>query len=254
MKKILVLMIFILTYSTLGIASPRIIRFGMEATYPPFEYVDESGQIRGYDVDIANALCGQMNAKCEFGIQSFGSLIPNLKLGKFDALISAVSITPARAKQVDFTPSYYELTGSFVAETKHNYSLDDISTKVKVIGAQTGSTFEQHLLDNYKGKISVRSYASIQDAFLDLKAKRIDMVLADTPIAIAFLKENNNAKEYGIVDKPIVDHASFGSGYGIAVRKGNPVFLKELNNALETIKANGTYEAITKKYFSVAVN
>lgn len=255
MKKFINLMmffLFILSSSTISHALQRVIRFGMEATYPPFEYVNEKGQIRGYDIDIANAICEQMQAKCEFGIQAFGSLIPSLKLGKFDALISAVSITSERSKQVGFTSSYYELTGSFVASIKNNYSLQDIKTKVKVIGTQSGTTFEGYLLAQYKQhKLQVRSYASIQDAFLDLKAKRVDMVLADTPIAIAWLKKDNNLKEYTIVDKPIVDHECFGSGYGIAVRKNNIALLNEINQALNTIKANGTYDAITSKYFTL---
>src|SRR5690606_17599012 len=91
------------------------IKFAMEATYPPFEYVDASGNIKGFDVDIANALCQQLKAQCEFSNQPFNSLIPSLQLGKFDAIISALGITTERAKQVSFTNPYYQPSGSFVA-------------------------------------------------------------------------------------------------------------------------------------------
>lgn len=229
-------------------ASVKAIQFAMEATYAPFEYMDESGKISGFDVDIAKALCQEMKAECIFSNQAFSGLIPGLQTGKFDALISALGITHEREKQVAFTQSYYEPSGSFIAPTTKRYTMAAIPGKV--IGVQIGSTFEQYLQANYGNKVTLKTYASIQDAFLDLTAERIDIVLADTPIAQAWLKQANNAKRYSLVSKPLVNNDYFGAGYGIAVRKDNTVLLQALNNALAKIKANGVYANITKKYFA----
>ncbi|VVC77009.1 ABC transporter arginine-binding protein 1 [Aquicella siphonis] len=228
-------------------ASAPVIRFATEATYPPFEYIDQTGQIKGFDIDIANALCAQIKADCTFSNQAFSSLIPSLKLGKFDALISALGVTPERQKQVAFTHSYYEPSGSFVAKTASHYLLTGLPGKT--IGVQQGSTFEKYLQDKYGNKVTVKTYASIQDAFLDLDSGRVDIVLADTPIALAWLKQGNKSKTYAIIEKPIVDHTYFGTGYGIAVNLNATALLDKLNKALAEIKANGTYDQITKKYF-----
>jgi arginine transport system substrate-binding protein len=246
MKKILFTIMTFLFCSMLNAAPIKTIRFAMEATYPPFEYVDESGQIRGFDIDIANALCKKLNAECTFYNQSFNSLIPSLKIGKFDALISALGVTPEREKQVAFTHSYYEPSGSFVAPTAKHYTLSDINGKT--IAVQQSSTFEKYLQDKYHDKVKMKTYASIQDAFLDLVSGRVEIVLADTPIALAWLKQNKSM-QYVIIENPVVDPKYFGTGYGIAVNQKNTDLLNALNTALAAIKADGTYDKIKKQYF-----
>jgi arginine transport system substrate-binding protein len=223
------------------------LRFATEATYPPFEFIDESGQIKGFDIDIANALCQQMKVQCTFSNQSFNSLIPSLKLGKFDALVAALGVTSDRQKQVDFTNSYYEPSASFVAPLSKHYTLSMLPGKT--IGVQAGSTFEKYLQDKYGNTITIKTYASVQEAFLDIVSGRVDVVIADTPIAQSWLKQNNNNKTFSIVEQPIVDHTYFGAGFGIAVRKNSTELVNSLNQALTEIKANGVYEKIFKKYF-----
>jgi arginine transport system substrate-binding protein len=251
MKKLTLLLGLILSLFATGklvLAAPiNTIRFATEATYPPFEFIDESGQIKGFDIDIANALCQQMKVQCTFSNQSFSGLIPSLQLGKFDGLISALGITPERLKQVDFTHSYYEPSGCFVAAKNKHYTISSLIGKT--IGVQQASVFEKYLQAKYAGKITIKTYASIQDAFLDLVSGRVDTVIADTPIATTWLKENDNSKQFAIVDGPISDPVYFGAGYGIAIRKNNTELLNLLNKALADIKANGTYDNIVKKYF-----
>jgi len=245
LKLLTILLILSMTHILMA-APNKTIRFATEATYPPFEFIDEAGEITGFDIDIAKALCQQMKVQCTFSNQSFNSLIPSLKLGKFDAIIAALGITSERQKEVDFTPSYYEPSASFIALTKKRYSISDMHGNV---GVQQGTVFEKYLNEKYKNNINIKTYASAQDAFLDLVSGRLDAVLVDTPIAVSWLLKNQNDKNYSIVEKPIVDHDYFGSGYGIAVNKNNNDLLNAFNQALIEIKANGTYEKIVKKYF-----
>ena len=226
----------------------KTIRFATEATYPPFEYLDASGKIKGFDIDLANALCAQMKVQCEFSNQTFQSLIPSLKLGKFDAVISTLNITPEREKQVAFTHPYYLPSGSFVGLTDKHYSLSNLTGKT--IGVQQSSTFEKYLQDKFGDKITIKTYAGIQDTFLDLASGRVDLVLADTPIAQEWLQRDNNSKQYSVIDKPFFDAHYFGTGYGIAVNQRNKELLTALNKALADVKANGTYTKIFNQYFS----
>jgi len=247
MKKLTILItsLTLLLFNISHAADIKTIRFATEATYPPFEYIDSTGKIKGFDIDIGYALCAQIKAQCEFSNQPFNSLIPSLKIGKFDAIISALGVTEERKKQVAFSNSYYEPSGSFVALNSKHYKISDMDGKI--IGVQQGSTFEKYLQVKYGKKVSIKTYASIQDTFLDLISGRVDVVLSDTPIAQAWLKQNNT--KYSIVEKPIIDQEYFGTGYGIAVRQDEVDLLNALNTALTTIKANGTYNKITKQYF-----
>lgn len=251
MKKIIIfLSAACILFSTSAMALPdKVIRFGTEATYPPFEYVNEFGQIKGFDIDIAKAVCQQMGAVCTFATQSFSSLIPSLKLGKFDAIIAAIGITPERQQQINFTNSYYVPSACFVAAKEKHYTLANIEGKT--IGVQEGTTFAKFLTDQYNGKVKIKTYASIQDAFLDLVAGRVDSVITDTPIASAWLKQDDNNQAYTIIDKPILDTAHFGAGYGMGVSKDNPELLAAFNTALAEIKANGTYDKLVSDYFGV---
>ncbi|MDN5682168.1 MAG: transporter substrate-binding domain-containing protein, partial [Ewingella sp.] len=114
MKKLLIAAV--LASVTLSASAAENIRFAMEASYPPFEFVDSGNKIQGFDVDLANAVCKEIQANCTFTNQAFDSLIPSLKFRRFDAVISGMDITPDREKQVAFSTPYYENSALFIAE------------------------------------------------------------------------------------------------------------------------------------------
>lgn len=246
-KKIVAGFLCVFSMHAVAAPAPMLIRFAMEATYPPFESMSPDGQIQGFDVDLAKAVCASINAECTFSNQAFNSLIPSIQIGKFDAIISAMTVTDERKQQVNFTTSYYEPSAAFVAPIGAKVDLSNLTGKV--VGAQQGSTFESYLKDKYAGKVTIKNYASVQDAFLDLISGRVDMVLADTPIVADWLKKSNHATQFALVGKPIVDHTYFGTGYAIAVNKNNAELLELLNQGLATVKKDGTLNKLTQSYF-----
>lgn len=164
MKKLLVAALF--GGLSLSAGAAETIRFATEASYPPFESVDASNQIVGFDIDLANALCKQIQATCTFSNQAFDSLIPGLKFRRYDAVIAGMDITPERQQQVSFTQPYYENSALFIAQKD---KLADIAAlKGKRVGVQNGTTHQKYLLDKHKD-ITVVPYDSYQNAVLDLK-------------------------------------------------------------------------------------
>lgn len=217
------------------------ITFAMEPSYPPFETTNEKGEIIGFDVDVANAICKEIQATCHFKSQSFDALIPSLKAKRFDAAISAMDITEARAKQVSFSNAYYDSTASYVA-LKGKADL----ASAKTIGVQNGTTFQQYTAAETK-QYNAKSYASLQDAILDLKNGRIDIIFGDTAVLSDMISKE---PEIQFVGEKVTNKKYFGNGLGIAVNKSSKELLESLNKGLETVKSNGEYQKIYDKWMT----
>ncbi|WP_435247023.1 arginine ABC transporter substrate-binding protein [Vibrio sp. nBUS_14] len=241
MKKIL--LASLIGLASFNAAAQDEIKFAMEATYAPFEYMDENNQIQGFDVDLANALCKEMKATCTFHNQAFDSLIPALKFKRYDAAISAMDITEARLQQVNFSDAYYDNSAAFISiEGK---IADQAALEGKRIGVQNGSTHQSYLLEQLPGVTAV-PYSSYQDAFIDMKNGRIDSVFGDTAVVAEWFKKEDNLTYVG---EQVTNQEYFGNGFGIAVNKSNPELVAQLNIALAAVKANGEYDKIFNKYF-----
>ena len=222
-------------------ANAQEITFEMEPSYPPFETTNEKGEIIGFDVDVANAICKEIQATCNFKSQSFDALIPSLKAKRFDAAISAMDITEARAKQVAFSNAYYDSSASYVA-LKGKADL----ASAKTVGVQNGTTFQQYTAAETK-QYNAKSYASLQDAILDLKNGRIDIIFGDTAVLSDMISKES---EIQFVGEKVTNKKYFGNGLGIAVNKSSKELLESLNKGLETVKANGEYQKIYDKWMT----
>ncbi|KAJ9433650.1 MULTISPECIES: arginine ABC transporter substrate-binding protein [Enterobacterales] len=241
MKKVVIAAL--LAGLSLSASAAQTLRFATEASYPPFEFVDSDNKIQGFDVDLANALCKEMDATCTFTNQAFDSLIPSLKFRRFDAVMAGMDITPDREKQVLFSKPYYDNSAIFIAQK--GKMADVAALKGKRVGVQNGTTHQKYLSDKHSD-ITVVPYDSYQNAVLDLKNGRIDAVFGDTAVVNEWLKQNANLAPLG---EKVTDKDYFGTGLGIAVRQGNSELQGKFNAALEKIKADGTYKTIYSKWF-----
>ena len=228
---------------TFGASAAEKINFGVSATYPPFESIGANNEIVGFDIDLAKALCKQMQAECTFTNHAFDSLIPSLKFRKYDAVISGMDITPERSKQVSFTTPYYENSAVVIAKKDTYKTFADL--KGKRIGMENGTTHQKFIMDKHP-EITTVPYDSYQNAKLDLQNGRIDSVFGDTAVVTEWLKDNPKLAAVG--DK-VTDKDYFGTGLGIAVRQGNTELQQKFNAALEKVKKDGTYETIYNKWF-----
>ena len=241
MKKVLIAAL--LASVSLSATAAQTIRFATEASYPPFESIDANNKIVGFDVDLANALCKEIDATCTFSNQAFDSLIPSLKFRRIDAVMAGMDITPEREKQVLFTTPYYDNSALFIGQ-KGKYASVDL-LKGKKVGVQNGTTHQKYLQDKHP-EVKTVAYDSYQNAFIDLKNGRIDGVFGDTAVVNEWLKTN---PQLGTATEKVTDPQYFGTGLGIAVRPDNKALLEKLNGALKAIKADGTYQKISEQWF-----
>ncbi|MDF2622005.1 MAG: extracellular solute-binding protein family 3 [Xanthobacteraceae bacterium] len=228
------------------------VRIGTEGAYPPFNSVDTSGQLVGFDIDIAKALCEKMKVECTFVAQDWDGIIPALLAKKYDAIVASMSITDERKKQVDFTIPYYLTPGNFMApkDTK----ITDITPeglKGKVIGAQSSTTSASYLEDKYKGS-EAKLYPTQDEANADLAAGRLDAILVDKFVGYEWLEKTDAGKCCKFVGADLADVNPDGTG--IAVRKEDTELREMLNKAIKEIQADGTYKKINAKYFPFPIN
>ncbi|MCL6263724.1 ABC transporter substrate-binding protein [Craterilacuibacter sp. RT1T] len=251
MKKLAVSVALALSCSGLALAEqPKQIRIGVEAAYEPFAYKSPDGKLVGFDIDMANALCAQMKAKCVFVEQEWKGIIPALNAKKYDAIISSMSITDERKKAVDFTDKYYHTPARLIAKAG-SISGTPASLKGKRLGVLKASTHEKYAQKYYApaGAIVV-PYDSTQQVYMDLAAGRLDATSADSvESSVGFLKKPEG-KGYAFVGPVLKDPAIFGQGAGIAVRKGDDDLRNGFNGAIKAIRANGTYKKVNDKHFN----
>lgn len=225
------------------------IRIGTEGAYPPFNYITADGELAGFDIDIARALCEKMQVECEFVTQDWDGIIPALLAGRYDAIVASMSITEERQEVVDFTDRYY--TNSLVFVAREDAGIDDVSPEAlsgRALGAQSATISAAHLEDNY-GAATIRLYPTQEDAYRDLAAGRLDAVLADFGVSYLWLEETEEGQCCGFVGDAVVGDDEIG----IAVRKEDDELREAFNRALEEIRADGTYQQINEKYFDFSI-
>ena len=228
------------------------VRIGTEGAYPPFNFIDDKGQLQGFDVDIANALCDAAKFKCEFVVQDWDGIIPGLLAKKYDAIIASMSITEERKQKVDFTDKYYNTPAKFIAKKGAKFDLTPAGLKGKSIGVQRATIHENFVRDNFPDA-DVRVYATQDEANADLASGRLDLVLADSVALLEGFLKTPAGKDFAFIGPDYNDPKWFGDGAGIAVRKGEGDLRKALNKAIAQIRKDGTYKKINDKYFDFDV-
>ncbi len=200
-----------------------------DATWPPMEYVNEQKQIVGFDIDLMKAAAKEGGFTVEFKNTAWDGIFAGLAAGKYDAVISSVTITDERKKTMDFSIPYINAGQVLIvrSETSGVTVLADL--KGKTAGAQIGTTgyFE---IEKVTG-VTPKAYDELGLAIEDLTNKRIDGVVADTPIAADFALQNANYKDkLKIVGEPFTDEF-----YGVVVKKGNTEVLDAVNKGLKAV-------------------
>ena len=228
------------------------IRIGVEGAYPPFSEVGPDGKLKGFDIDIALALCAEMKAECTLVQQEWDGIIPALQSRKFDAIVASMAITEERLKVVNFTAKYYNTPSRLVAKAGAKLEASAAGLKGKRIGVQRSTIQDRFVTATFTGSEIVR-YAKADEVYLDLAAGRVDVVFSDTLAVDGGFLKKPQGKGFAFFGPSYDDPKFFGTGSGIAVRKADTALQAKFNAAIAAIRANGVYKKINDKYFDFDV-
>jgi polar amino acid transport system substrate-binding protein len=229
----------------------KTIRIGMDATYPPFESVDASGKIVGFEVDYAEALCAKMHVTCTYQNQDWDGIIPALLSGKFDVIVSSMNMTPPRAKKVLFSEMYYATAPVWVAQASNKSNdVSPAAMKGKLIGVQSSTVFAAYLDSAYKG-IDVKLYPGGDEPLLDLANGRLDYAVNDILVTQGFIEKNPGCCR--IVTEIKRTPEIFGPGVGAAFRPDDKDLAAMFNKAIDEADADGTFKKIEAKFFKIDI-
>ena len=225
------------------------LRICVEGAYPPFSEVTSSGEIVGFDIDIANALCDEMGHSCEMVQTEWDGIIPALLERKCDAIVASMSITADRQKVVDFTDKYYQTPAKFVAAADAGLEATPGALAGKVVGVQRG-TIHQDFMEGEFPETELRLYGTQDETYLDLQAGRLDAVMADSITIDEGFLSTDDGQGYAFFGPGYSIPEYHGEGVGVALRKGSDDLKAAFNAAIAAIRADGTYDEIQERYFA----
>ncbi|MGS0895355.1 ABC transporter substrate-binding protein [Burkholderia stagnalis] len=230
------------------------IRFGVDASYPPFESKAADGKLVGFDIDVGNELCRRLNAKCVWIENAFDGMIPGLKARKFDGVLSTMSMTPARVRQIAFSVKLFHVPTRLVARKGANIAPTAGSLAGKSVGVEQGSMQETYAKTHWGTQgVKIVSYADQDQVYADLLAGRLDASLQNAVQAERGFLNTPRGAPYAFAGANLDDRAIFGPGTGIGLRKEDADLKAKLDAAIAAMIKDGTYKRIADRYFDFDV-
>ena len=229
----------------------RAIRFLTSDDYPPLDFVRADGELAGFNVEIARAICEELHIGCTIQARRWDTLVDSLETGKGDALIASLTATAALREQIDFTQPYYQTPARFAVRKES--ALRDATPATlagKKVGVIAGSAHEAYLTSYFPAaqRTAFPNFPALHDA---LRAGAVEAVFADGLTLAIWLAGESSAECCVFKGGPYTESRFFGEGVGIAVRKEDANLRRAMDWALARISQRGVYAEIYRKYFPV---
>jgi octopine/nopaline transport system substrate-binding protein len=244
------------------------IKIGTEGAYPPWNSKDASGNLIGFEVELAKELCTIMKHDCTIVEQDWDGMIPALTGKKFDAIMAGMSITEERMKTISFSQGYADEVASLAVmkgsslenlDTPEGINLSlggssvDKALKTltsvlsgKTVCTQTGTIHQNFLQSGDVGKIDVRTYKTQDEVNLDLTSGRCDVALA---AAVAFTDYAEKSGKAVVLTGPTFSGGAFGNGVGVGIRKSDSKLINDFNSAIDQARKKGIISKLAIKHF-----
>ncbi|WP_196258012.1 transporter substrate-binding domain-containing protein [Pelagibacterium limicola] len=240
MKKVIIAAAALAALSTA--AQAQTVRVGTEGAYAPWNFVNDAGELAGYEIDLANAICEHVGLECEIVQNDWDSIIPNLLAGNYDVIMAGMSITEERMQTINFTQDYFPPDPSkFVAAAGADFDFDNLSG-VR-IAVQSNTIQAAYAQENFGADNTILSFATPDQTIADLAAGNVDLILADGSFLDPVVTNSGGAIAFVGPDVLI------GGGVGGGVRKEDTELLATLDAALDALKADGTVDALRAQWF-----
>ncbi len=218
-----------------GMAMAQTVRMGTEGAYPPYNFINDNGEVDGFERELGDELCKRAKLTCEWVTNEWDSIIPNLVSGNYDTIIAGMSITPERDQVIDFTQEYIPGSPSaYVALSP------DVDLKGGVIAAQTSTIQAGYVADS---GATLVEFATADETIAAVKNGEADAVLADKDFLAPIVAESNGELVFAGEDVII------GGGVGMGLRESDGDLKAKFNEAISSMKADGTLNAMIKKWF-----
>ena len=235
MKK-LMLAAAVLALST-GIGAAQTVRMATEGAYPPYNFVNDQGKIDGFEIELGNELCKRAELQCTWVKNDWDSIIPNLVSSNYDTIMAGMNISDERKKAIDFTDPYTPPPPSaYMALTP------DADIEGGIVAAQTNTIQASHVAET---GATLLEFATGEETIAAVRNGEADAVFADKDFLAPALTESNGE----LVWVEGHDTVELGEGIGMGVRKSDGELKEKFNTAIQSMKDDGTLNALLKKWF-----
>ncbi|WMT86093.1 transporter substrate-binding domain-containing protein [Pelagibacterium sp. 26DY04] len=241
MKKVILTAAALAVLSTAATAQ-EVLRVGTEGAYAPWNFVNDAGELAGFEIDLANAICEHTGMTCEFVQSEWDPIIPNLIAGNYDVIMAGMSITDERLETINFTQNYFPPDPSkFLAAA--GSGIDPATATGLRIGVQSNTIQAGYAEENLGDDNTIVAFATFDQSIADLAAGNVDVVLADGSSLDPVVANSGGALEF------VGEEVRVGGGVGGGVRKEDTELLATLDEALTALKADGTVDALIAEWF-----
>jgi polar amino acid transport system substrate-binding protein len=234
MKKLMLSVAALAMSASFAMASD-VVRMGTEGAYPPYNFINDAGEVDGFERELGDELCKRAELTCEWVVNEWDSIIPNLVSGNYDTIIAGMSITDERDEVIDFTQNYTPPSPSiYVAASA------DVDVTTGVIAAQTATIQSGYVANS---GATLVEFASPDETLAAVKNGEADAVLADVDFLRPVAEESNG--ELVIVGEPVF----LGGGVGMGLRESDGELREKFDAAIQSMKDDGTLNALITKWF-----
>lgn len=248
-QRLLILLVVSMLFASSAWAQDKVYRFAVDVYYPPFSYTDEkTGQLGGFDVDVAKAVCKKMNIACEVVAASFDEIIPQIESGQLDVGCAGFAYTEERAKRVLYTNKYFRSSSLFLELPGTFDGITPVTIKGKKVAVQASTNQESYLRKTYGDIIEIIPLKGFDEIIKGVDDKSYDLGFIDGLPGYHYLKSDEGLN-LDIVGDPV--HLDDGSC--MVLRKDQEDFRNRINQAIEDLRLSGEYDAINIKYFEFNV-
>jgi polar amino acid transport system substrate-binding protein len=228
------------------------IRFLTTDDFPPFNFLNDRGQLTGFNVDLARAICAELAISCTIQVRAFDDLVGHLASKTADAVIAGIAITAANRETLDFSDPYLRLPARLLA--RRSEPVRDISAATlrgRTIAVAAGTAHEAYLTAMFPD-VTAKPYPTADAARAAVKAGETDFAFGDGQQSAVWLQSAAAADCCRFAGGPYLDARFFGEGYAIAVAKGANTLKHALNAALHAVANKGVYADLYLRYFPVS--